>query len=501
MRNAITRVFTILFAITSASGIAFAQSTNKNDTYSAKQAKTALPVSSGGSSASPSSASTSPLDGSVAEDTNEATAGGLVAVKEQFKANFKELQGLNGAFINDTQFKNEKAAYDEYIDNWDTCVKGQSVAAYACLSNLSPKIQDAVAALNVLGTVATASGVSDSCSAFGKGMGIAQAALTAYTAACGAAKGHCGWYCSNSKEAVSNMQKAVKSSSIVCKNTQDPSCPAQMARYKDLQNTILNLIGKELQTGDIQSIAGKSNVCTSKYPQLLASAASGIYGVVNALKQGQSCEEATDSSAGTTTTATAETCAIEANANLPECICLKNPMLEGCGSIAAKSSMSSSGSGLSALSATPASSSKDGLTAADLATGTSPSTTGRSPSNDSGGGGVGAPVGGGGANLGGGGGGSGSGASGEDKSGQKALDTNILAGTSGGGGGGGWGGGDSSSDKSGLRGYLPGGAKDPSKLGGAQKNWVKEVTGQGGKSNWEKVRDRYQDNKSSLLNN
>ncbi|QLY25356.1 hypothetical protein [Bdellovibrio sp. KM01] len=495
MRNAITRVFTILFAISFAGGNVYAQ----QETVPASEVGFAKPKQIAG--AKSASAPVTSLDSSVAADTNEATAGGLEAVRKQFEKNFSELVGLNGAFIEDNQIKNEKAAYNEYIGNWDTCVKGQSVAAYACLSNLSPKIQDAVAALNVLGTVAGASGVSDSCSAFGKGMGIAQAALTAYTAACGAAKGHCGWYCSSTKEAVANMQKAVKASTPVCRNPQDPNCSAQVARYKDLQATILNLIGKELQTGDIQSIAGKSQVCTSKYPQLIASAASGIYGVVNALKQGKSCEEATDSSAGTDVATTAETCKIEANANLPECICLKNPMLEGCGSIAAKSSMSSAGSGLSALSATPASSSKDGLTAADLATGNTPSTTGRSPSNDSGSGGVGAPVGGGGANLGGGGGGSGSGASGEDKSGHKALDTNILAGSSGGGGGGGWGGGDSSSDKSGLRGYLPGGAKDPKKMGGAQQNWVKEVTGQGGKSNWEKVRDRYQDNKSSLLNN
>ena len=41
-------------------------------------------------------------------------------------------------------------------------------------------------------------------------------------------------------------------------------------------------------------------------------------------------------------------------------------------------------------------------------------------------------------------------------------------------------------------------AKDPAMNGNS---WANEVTGQGGKSNWEKVRDRYKDNNTSLLNN
>lgn len=120
-------------------------------------------------------------------------------------------------------------------------------------------------------------------------------------------------------------------------------------------------------------------------------------------------------------------------------------------------------------------------------------------------GGAPAPVGGGGgggAGLGGVGGGSGSGRDpADDKTGQKALNANILGGGGGGGGGGGWGarGGGSDSSK-GYRSYLPGGDKDPNKMAG-QQSWTKEVTGQGGKSNWEKVKDRYRDNKSTLLSN
>ena len=475
-------------------------------TYPSSAGKTAMSkeqaaAASSGSSGTPSTTS---IDaGSKLTDTNEAEAGGLEAVKKQFDYNYSQIKDLHTRFINDTKWADVESAYKQYDESWKTCVTGQKVAAYACLSNLSPNIQDAVAGINTLAAAASASSVNDSCSTFGKAMGVAQAALTAYTAACGSAKGYCGWYCSSSRDAVKKLNEALSNKGITCKIQPDQSgtCNGQLPAYVTLQTTMKKLANMELVTTDIKSISGKTEVCTGKYVQLALSAATGIYGIVNALKQGKSCDEAS-SADSSTATSTAETCAIEANANLPECICLKNPMLEGCGSVAAKASMSSTGSGLSALSATGSGTGTDGLTAADLATGSTTSTAARDPSSSSGSTGVGAPTGGGGANLSGSG-GFGGGASGtDDKSGHKALDTNILAGSGGGGGGGGgmWGGGSDSSDKSGLRSYLPGGAKDPLKMGG-QQNTSKEVTGQGGKSNWEKVRDRYQDNKSSLLNN
>ncbi|WP_413576278.1 hypothetical protein ACLVWU_18005 [Bdellovibrio sp. HCB290] len=492
MRNAILRVFTILFTMSFVYSPAFAAEPTRHSSE-AKVEKEKQ------GSAAPSTVAS---DTTKAQDMNEAEAGGLVATKADFMKFFSEYKRLANGKILDTKFKAADAAYWKYLDNWDTCVNGQKAAAYACLSNLSPNIQDGVAAINSLMAVAGAAAVKDSCSSMGKAMGIAQAALTAYTAACGAAKGHCGWYCSASMKALPQLQQAL-SGDYKCQNDQDPSCAQSMSRYADLRATLLNLAKQELAPKDVQSIAGKTEICTSKYAQLLLSAGTGIYGVVNAIKQANSCEDASnaDSSvAGSETTA--EKCAVASNANLPECICLKNPMLEGCGSTAARASMNASEGGLSALSAGSTEAGKDGLSAADLAVGGGEPDLGGARSPSSSAGGVGAPVGGGGANLGGGSGFGGSGAAGEGKDAQKALDTNILGGSGGGGGGGAWGsGGDGDGDKSGYRSYLPGGAKDPLKMNGGATNASKEVTGQGGKSNWEKVRERYQDNRSSLLNN
>jgi len=231
---------------------------------------------------------------------------------------------------------------------------------------------------------------------------------------------------------------------------------------------------------------------------LAVSAIAGITSIANSLNQGKQCDD--DTSASNVAAQTLEQkCAIEANAKLPECICLKNPMLEGCGSTAVKATTGAEGFGSVSSSGDKTLGTSNGLKSSDLAMdGAGIDGAGGKNAASAG---TPAPVGGGGgAGLGGGGGGSGSGRDpADDKSGQKGLNANILSGSGGGGGGGGWGsrGGE---DSKGYRSYLPGGEKDPNKMAG-QQSWTKEVTGQGGKSNWEKVKDRYRDNKSTLLSN
>lgn len=109
----------------------------------------------------------------------------------------------------------------------------------------------------------------------------------------------------------------------------------------------------------------------------------------------------------------------------------------------------------------------------------------------------GAPVDGGGGALGGGGGGSGGAQDGSAAA--KKTNTNVFGGGFGGGGGGGGSGGGSGygeMDEK-LKQYMPGGKLDPNRSIASQ--LAKEVTPQGGRSNWEKVRLRYRDNYRSLM--
>ena len=111
--------------------------------------------------------------------------------------------------------------------------------------------------------------------------------------------------------------------------------------------------------------------------------------------------------------------------------------------------------------------------------------------------GAGAPVQGGGGGAAGGGGGQGG--LGQDGAGSgRRLNANVLGGGFGGGGGGSGGGGPGYGVDEKLKDYMPGGKNDPNRTIASQ--IAKEVTPQAGRSNWEKVKLRYRDNYSSLLN-
>lgn len=116
---------------------------------------------------------------------------------------------------------------------------------------------------------------------------------------------------------------------------------------------------------------------------------------------------------------------------------------------------------------------------------------------------AGPPVGGGGGGglSGGSGVGGGGGSDGGSGANQRRLSASIYGGE-GGGGGGGFGGYRGSSDSSGMRRYMPGGTKDPAAIGvaGLGAGASKEISGAYGKSLWEKVKERYNDNKSTLKN-
>lgn len=111
---------------------------------------------------------------------------------------------------------------------------------------------------------------------------------------------------------------------------------------------------------------------------------------------------------------------------------------------------------------------------------------------------AGAPMGGGGGGMGGPGSGQGGGAQ-DGAYNPRRLNANVLGGYGGGGGGGGGAGpgyGTNDVDPK-LKAYMPGGEKDPSRSIASQ--FAKEVSPPGGRSNWEKIRNRYRDNTRTLL--
>lgn len=415
---------------------------------------------------------------------------------------------LNGGQF--PQYQQIVAAEKKYMADKPSCVSRHEGAANACLEHLSPNILTGITTLNTILSTLGGAAVKDQCSGFANAMDIAKAAMTAYTAACGTMKAGCGLSCVSARKGLETIQKSIAADKPTC-TSPDPTtlsaCQKALGEYQAAQQEMNAASKEELNAAEKKSMAGKASLCTDKYAQLLTSGLAGIASLLNSINQGKKCEE---ESSGSTTPQVADVCSDPAKAQTeeclcknpqsPQCICFKSPRTAGCSTGLAGVGENSAGSQV-ATGATDKSNVVASAGTPNLGGGDGGMQLGERNPSSADGGGIGAPTGGG-AGLGGSGGGSGGGAGGrgEESAGKKGLDTNILGGTGGGGGGGSWGayGGGSSNEK--YRAYLPGGAKDPNKAAG-QQAWTKEVTGQGGKSNWEKVKERYRDNKNTLLNN
>ncbi|MFM6929332.1 MAG: hypothetical protein ACKOX6_12770, partial [Bdellovibrio sp.] len=255
-----------------------------------------------------------------------------------------------------------KSGSKEYDNHQADCVSRQNTAAKWCLETLSPNITDIVTGLNTMMSAVGGSSVNDSCSTFAKAMDLAKAGMTAYTAACGTTKAGCGYACVKARNGVEKVQKGLKEIGTCTSN--DAVCLGMVESYNSLKRSTQDLIAKELDKADQKSVAGKAALCTGKYAQLAVSAIAGITSVANSLNQGKACDEAT-SAANVAAQTLEQKCAIETNAKLPECICLKNPMLEGCGSTAVKSTTSAEGFGSFASSGDKTLGKGNGLTNSD----------------------------------------------------------------------------------------------------------------------------------------
>lgn len=449
----------------------------------------------------------------AAEGDDEAHKG-LDEAYEGIKAGLNELiaarkmgeSNMPGVVITTPGYE-ELAKYgSQYVEYRDTCISRQGKAATVCLEHLSEDLHSGAATINTLMSTVGSMAVNDSCSKFSKAMDVAKAALTAYTSACGVMKAGCGWSCVKSRGGLEGMSAALKKASAGASCTPTyptlaATCQSFVNQYNGALSKLQAEVPKELSTKDKKAVAGKAALCTGKYAILLASAGTGIMSLANSIKQGKECEDSSDGS-GSTSVAAADKCADPAKAaNDPECICKANPRTPGCANSYQKANEGS----LSNLTTGSTGDLSTGATDRNVAGGLTGTNSDSDPfggaggSGDSGGGLPGAPMGGGSGLSGFGGGGGGAGGD-RGEAAKKGLNTDILSGSGGGGGGGGFGayrgGGDNK-----YRQYLPGGEKDPNKAMAGQQAWTKEVTGQAGKSNFEKIKERYRDNKGTLLNN
>lgn len=348
----------------------------------------------------------------------------------------------------------------------ESCASKTKIANTMCLESTSPDIGSFMAKYGALlqGAGQVVGSMVDQCSDLGKTIGAANMALGAFQVACSTAQAVCTSACTSLKPAAQTYLESANA--------------AQGTGAQGAAAHVTNANAMVAKTE--QAIAN----CASYSVKVESAIAAGILSL-QAIMQAKQCEEKTADSGGVD-------CTNPKNAayNQKSCMCTRNEL------------PAAECQGVNITGVKPAPIEAPGKTGASIeGDGSMPSGAGGSSSSGTtsisgDAGGAGAPIGGGGGGVGGGGGPAGGAQDGY--AGTRRLNTNILGGGFGGGGGGGYGSGPGYGETDPrLKAYAPGGAKDPNRSVAAQ--IAKEVTGQGGRSNWEKVRSRYIDNARKLM--
>jgi hypothetical protein len=430
-----------------------------------------------------------------------------------------------------------RAHVNTYNESVGKCNSRSDIAMTACLTCLSSNIQNGVniaqTALALLSGVSSATGQCNGIQDASKGL---QLALGAYQVACGSAKALCDAGCGSALSSIKNLKLALERVNANFKKNVLPStCPPEQFKppfavgpnIKDCAtyNTAVQsaqakimaaneAIEEELRSESPGTIAKKTKVCQG-YAMTLVSAASGIGSFMLLNQQSAACKKQTQATQapqdkcaplpGKTTiettldnTCLASLCGKTEYTNRAECVCYASPRTPGCnngltpaggdgsgGLVAATvdpnanrlqspgSTTTSSGNGNSSGTVNTRSSGSGGLKAADGSSGLSSAAAGAGLK-------------------------AGSGISGEvAPSSVSGPSASLYGGESSGSGGGysaGYGGGGSGGGA--LRSYLPGGSKDPLRANASV--GAEGVTSAGGKSNFEKITDRYVENRSTL---
>ncbi len=368
----------------------------------------------------------------------------------------------------------------------EKCETARKAAHYGCAEFLSGDIAGFLKEngdLLQMGLLAGSS-IGDQCSGLGDLLSKGSIALGAFTATCKAAQVTCKSTCATATKNITYFEKGLTEGMNLALSLQAtyPQAAQAVGIYK---SNLADVQSAKTEIAETVSFCAKHELTTQ-------SAVMGAIGALKGMMQAKSCEEKNTDGAVAGLDCTKDS---SPNYATPSCQCFRGEKTAAeCQGININASNINPGG----ISLPKISGDADGSTSVggpmDLG-GNDDGTLGKiDPSMN----GAAPPVGGGGGGaMGGGGSGGGSGQDGAYA--QKRLNTNILGGGFGGGGGGGSGGGGPGyemDDK--LKDYMPGQKNDPNRSLASQ--LAKEVTPQAGRSNWEKVRLRYRDNYSSLLN-
>lgn len=381
------------------------------------------------------------------------------------------------------------------LGHLETCEKSAKRAATVCLETFSPTIKEVTPFISIFTTtLSAAKGMRDKCEEANKSFEAIKAAMLTYQTLCGASLISCNTRCTQVKSSLGRVSGEVDSYIRAQPN------PAASAAAVSQGNTVKELTAKT--EGEIESlIAG----CAG-YREHLAAAAAGIAQTLIAISNSKDCADKTTAD---------EVNKCVANPNLPECvnctkpeyhthptcICAQNPRAAGCSSASQDRISVPNQEGFSLSDGN-----SGGLgTIGSSASGKTADEGGGTPgfgnplAAGAGGGGLGGGMGG---FMGGVGGPPQPSAAGGDNSQNngRGINTDVVSGDVAGGGGGGNRSSFSGSDNPYNR-FLPSPDADANSAvaNRAVASVKDQVTGRNGLSNFEKIRRRYLENRTTLL--
>ena len=445
-----------------------------------------------GSRSAPVTTSATQTAASAAAQNNDINLPGLAAVKSAVESNLQNLAP-------ESTFGGVKKDIQKYVDNIDSCVKFRNKTVELCDDKYSTTLNGIIdLAQKYGGVISAAVSAFDSCSQISQAMKEINSGLQLYQATCGASKSACDISCGRTVDAISSVRNAKVDCSSVSESEQT-QCNQSIAKL----NAIKSQLENEMNGSEQPSAVARKTKCAGYAVQLAGAGQQALEGM-KTMAGSNNCAEKTSASADNSEgycrshgEAPQCNCSLSTNAATSRCICQKDPRNPACASgLDAAGSQSSDKMQLGDLS-NLANTKSDFGSGLDLNSDEQKAFTVPPSTGDAGdqGKAVGAGVS-----------GSGSGSGnqlGAGPSTPQSLASKAMSAIGGFLGGGGGASRLPSSEVDGknpLRQYLPGQDKDPlKKISGAA--YRSEVSGKDGKSNWEKVQQRYMDNTRTLMGN
>lgn len=395
--------------------------------------------------------------------------------------------------VNASEVKTFIAASKKYSDNQLNCVNRNHSAGKNCLEKCSSSIQSMIAGSQAILAGISQTSITDSCSKMGQVLGLVQKGMAAFGVACGATKALCDYSCSSSVTGIKTADEALNKIVI---SGNDTVCAEYQAKIIGFKAKLQTIAKSELSTENSSSTDKKLSVADKKqecagYVVNLGAAAMGLASAIQQGQKANECEKETkgDKTAALTAKSLAEKCSIATNKDLPECICKASPRSPGC-----ELATNPSTNGVGGFGQLPGNGGGAGGTKSSLGdTGSNIPGYGSTDSSDSAGGAA-PPMGGGGGASALGGGGTGS----NDGRGQAEVEKKFNTDIYGGGGGGGGGAFGSRGGGPAAQNFNPA-LRDKIMAERDIASLRSQVSSQGGKSNFEKVKDRYIQEKTSLI--